>query len=402
MSGNGGSSAIRLTVGSVETKAKVISDKTHHPTYSSDTYDFIEDSGFNISAYVTDKWRVDVVGQSPEIAAGLFKNKDNQALENVKVTYSSSRSEEKWRITGNEDYDSPKFTWVNGVPMNFFAYAPIPENVVNSKDYSLKGALTISKETTSTDANYPFTYTAKAATGTDDVPSTNCDDLIFAFASNTATFGDTYGESDYGKLKSGSTDKISLTFHHALAQIRFCIDPADFTTGNIKLISAELFGPASTTPGEYMGIAASGSCTFNENATNKFVWTLGTDRYSYSQTFGTSGVSFSSGLPDTKWTSSTYGTSPDTKTLYTCTGDVLLVIPQSLTDCKVQVCIKVGDADPVYLKGNLPPTGSTGNVYWDAGNYYTYKISPTGTQDDLSLSMTLVDWAERENYVPIG
>lgn len=389
MAGKGGSRAIKLTVDGVDTKASVIDSASLHQALKA----------FKISAYVTESWRRDRIGGSPLIPAGIYVDpgfyegpydestypSDDNKLKDVTVTYSSSRSEEKWRIAGNEDYDTPAFSWVSGVATNFFAYAPVTVN----------GTRTISKADNSTDANYPFTYAAKVSG--DAVTSATCEDIIFAYTQHVASFEADSSKANYGELVDGSTDKFSLKFYHALAQIRFCVDPEDFP--DTKLISAKLVGPKSTSdPTKYVGIATSGSCNF-AGATDTFSWSSLANRYSYIQTFnGTSGVSFASGAP-TGWGSSTYGTN---RTLYTCTGDVLLVIPQILSDCGVEVTIQQTGSSPVLLQGKLPATksGST-NVSWDAGYYYTYKIGTVGTQEDLSLTMTLVDWAEREHYIPI-
>ncbi|MCQ2118619.1 MAG: fimbrillin family protein [Bacteroidales bacterium] len=372
---NRNSKAIKVTVAGVSgTKASI--------------YTTSNLSSFRIRGYVTDKWREDQVGQStPEYSAGLYSDPQGGNLKDIAVTKGSD-----WRITGNEDYDNPKFSWVNGKAMLFFAYAP-----------ATKGTLTLTKSDSSTDATFPFGYSA-TVNAAEEITSTNCDDLIFAYASNTATYESDNTSAHFGELKSGSSDVIDLKFYHALAQIRFCVDPADFTSGaDIKLIKVRLLGPKSTTAGStrYIGIASSGKCTFTGPSTFSD-WTDIQNRFAYSQTFnGTSGVSFASGLP-TGWTSKQYGTSPDVQTIYTCEGDVILVIPQNLSDCGVEVTIQEGSSDPVLLQGKLPATTSSSTtVSWDAGYYYTYKIGTTGTQEDLSLTMTLVDWAERESYIPI-
>ncbi len=375
--GEGKVSAIKLTVSGVDTKVSAITTGTIN--------------SFKISSYITGKWRVDQAAPSePEHEAGVYVDPVGGKLSGILV----SKTDDEWRIAGNEDYGNPSFSWISGVAMNFFAYAPV----------SMKGTLTINKAesgTTSIDANYPFEYSSLANTS-DEVTSSNCDDLIFAYTQHTASFGTDPADTDhYGKLIDGSTDKFSLKFYHALAQVRFCVNPADFT--DMKLVYIKLYGPKSTSdPTKYVGIASKGKCTFTGPSTFSD-WTDLSNRYIYSQTFnGDTGVHFSSGVPNDNWSSSTYGTSPNVQTIYTCNGDALLVIPQSLTECVVEVCIKDAASHLQYLKGNLPPTGDTGPVVWKSGNYYTYKIGTTGSRDELSLNMTLVDWAERESYIPIN
>ncbi len=393
MPGKGSSPAIKLTVeGVYDTKASVIT-----------TSSLQEEAVFKLSAYVTKSWQRDSVGSSGKINPGIYVDPGQysgaydastaspQTLKDVNVFYSTSYKDLHWRIEGNtdDDYVNPRFSWVNNVPINFFAYAP----------KTIKGSRSITKSDSSVDANYPFTYAALVSS--DEVTSANCDDIIFAYTSHTASFEDDHENPGFGTLKDGTSDMFSLKFYHALAQIRFCVDPADFT--DIKLVYVRLVGPASSSGSSgYLGLATSGSCTY-AGAMNTFNWvssTLG-NRHAYRQTFGTSGVTFASGLPDSKWVASKYGTNPE-KDLYTCTGDVLLVIPQTLENCGVEVGIQIGSGPVEILKGHLPATTNTStNVSWDAGYYYTYKIGTVGEREDLSLSMTLVDWSEREHYIPI-
>lgn len=364
MPGKGSSPAIKLTVeGVYDTKASVIT-----------TSSLQEEGVFKLSAYVTKSWQRDSVGSSGRINAGIYVDPGQysgaydalaaspQTLKDVDVNYSTGYKDQYWRIDGNtdDDYANPRFSWVNNVPINFFAYAP----------KTIKGTRNITKADTSVDTNYPFTYSAKVESG--EVTSVNCDDLIFACTTHKASFEDDNENPGFGTLKDGTSDMFSLKFYHALAQIRFCVDPEDFQ--DTKLIDIKLLGPESSTPSTYLGIPSSGSCTF-AGRTNTFTWSSLGNPYTYSQTFnGTSGVSFASGapVPSTNWVEGTYDTD---KTLYTCVGDVLFVIPQSLSECAVEISIQEGSNPVQILKGHLPATtsGST-NVSWAPGNYYTYKL----------------------------
>lgn len=379
MVGSGNGRTIKVKVTGVETKVS--------PTTTSTL------TSFKLSAYATAEYREIQQGPSdPKYSAGIYIDpKSASTLKDIVVSGSNSTG---WTITGNSNANSPTFSWINAIEMRFFAYAPATT--------ATNGTLTIKKLDASYDAAYPFEYSAKATS--DEVTSTNCDDIIFAYEHNTAEFEDDATDSNYGKLVNNSKDYINLTFHHALAQIRFCVDPDEW--GDLKLLYVKLYGPKSTSdPSQYVGLYTKGSCTFDSTASKMFTWSSLANRYAYSQTFnGTTGVSFSSGLPTGgAWESITYGTGATAKTFYTCTGDVLLVVPQGDNYCAVEVCIQDGTSTPVVMKGHLPVTGETGTlVYWDPDMYYTYKIGTTGSRDELGLSMTLVDWDERESYIPIG
>lgn len=271
--------------------------------------------------------------------------------------------------------------------MNFFAYAPV----------SVNGDREIKKDTTGTNsinADYPFTYAAKATSGV--VDASDCDDIVFAFTPHVATFGTDPSQSDYGKTVSGSTDIFDLTFYHALAQIRFCVSTDDDTYDpNIKLCYVKLGGVE--TSGSFSGLVSNGKCTFKMTSSldpsDYFTWSAATTpAYAYYlQEFGTSGVSFASGTP-AGWTLGSYGTSPDVHDLYICTGDTFFVIPQTLSNCAVEVGIKEGTGDVQIMKGHLPGTvsGST-DVSWEAGKYYTYKIK---AGKEFSFELLSSEWID--------
>ncbi len=342
----GHTSAIRLTVSGVkDSKASVI------------TVGSVIEEGFNISAYVTS----DVTGIAPGIFVdpGSSVGTDNgNKLKDILVTYDTSRDNEPWRITGNDGagYAGHKFSWYDGVAMNFFAYAPVSA-----------GGRTITKADNSIDSNYPFTYTTPVRDGV--VVPSDCADLVFAFAQHAAEF---------------ESDCIDIKFYHALAQIRFCLSTDDGTYDpSYELVSVRL-----------KDIRSKGNCTFN-GASHTFDWPSATldVQKDFLQTFN---ASFTGSTPS-GWTKETKKGSAFN--LYTNTGDVLLVIPQSLSECEVEVVVKQGEST-FTLSGRLPVTTAEGGLFWEAGKCYTYKIR-TSEQDKLSLSMTLVDWAEREDYIPI-
>lgn len=403
---SGSSPAIKLTVSGVETKAKVITDKVHHSSYSADMYDFIETTGFNISAYVTQAWHKEL-NDGTEIPAGLFvdpgyydgvKPAGSKALKDIKVTYDSSRDNEPWRITGNDgaNYADHRFSWVNNVPMNFFAYAPIASNTVGSVDYSIKGALDITKADTSVDAYYPFTYAAAVSSGV--VNSSDCEDLIFAYASNTATFGDDPTKDDYGKLVSGSTDLISLTFHHALSQIRFCLSTDDGTfPSTLKLVSVKL-----------KDITAKGSCTFNGVATTnagRFSWVIDdTDKADYTQDFidaqfGKTDSGTGEEIIPQNWEKSSYTENTQTYNLYICSGDVLFLLPQDPAGKELDITLQIGTADPFTVTAKLPAIDASDDTrIWEPGKYYTYKIKAFKT---VTVELIANDWIDGGSEITI-
>ena len=378
LAGFGGQApAIKLKVSGVDTKASVI------------TTESIKTGGFNISAYVTDNWRRDVIGGSPVVQKGIFIDPGpyqgaydestypdvSYKLKDIHVSYDGSRTDEKWRIAGNEDYANHKFSWVNGVPINFFSYAPV----------SATGR-TIKKDDNSTDDKYPFKYMTPTTGGV--VGPSDCADLIFAFTQHAATYESDQTSSNYGNLVDGSKDAIDIHFYHALAQIRFCLSTDDGTYDpSYKLVSVRL-----------EDINRQGECSFI-GSSHTFNWPSAdlAEPTDYLQTFN---VSFSGGTAPSGWTLGSY--SSGTYNLFTNTSDVLLVIPQSLSECAVEVTIQDGSNPARVLTGKLPATTDLSpDVSWEAGYYYTYKIGTTGEGDKLVLDMTLADWAEREHYIPI-
>lgn len=373
LAGFGNPSSIKLTVsGVMGTKASAITSES------------IKTEGFNISAYVTDTWNRDVIGNSPDIQSGIFIDPgpyegpydentypdEYYKLKDIPVYYASGA----WWIEGNEDPTAPRFSWVNGVAMNFFSYAP-----------KVAAGRTINKNDSSTDDKYPFSYTTPVTDGV--VGPSDCADLIFAFTQHTAAFESDQTNPNYGELKSGYTDKIDIMFHHAMAQIRFCLSTNDGTFNpSYELVSVRL-----------ENIKRQGECTFI-GSSQTFEWpdadlAKPTD---YLQTFN---ASFLGGTAPSGWTSGTYN--KGAFNLFTNTADVLFVIPQSLSECRVRVTLRQGESTTT-LTGKLPATTDLSpDVSWGAGKYYTYKISTSGESDKIALCITLADWAERENYIPI-
>lgn len=351
--------AIKLTVqGVMDTKASVITTSTL--------------SSFYLSSYATRSWRKDSIGQStPLHDPGLYVDPVGGSLKDIQVTKGSG-----WTITGNEDESSPAFSWLNDVAMNFFAYAPSADPTASD---AAKGTLAITKADNSLDAYYPFTYAASVVTSTNTVSSGDCDDLLFAYASNKVIYESDNTSADFGNLMSGS-ETFNLTFYHALAQIRFCVSTDDGTFNPaISLKSVTLKGVSSA------GLVANGNCTFNGSAST-FGWTLGTTKANYTQTFGgTAGsVTFGTTAP-TGWVKGSYTDSgSNTYNLYTCTDDVLFLIPQNPKDCVVDITLNVGGTDTT-ITGKLKAVDpSNSGKIWEAGKVYTYKIK-AGKNGGLDL-----------------
>lgn len=297
----------------------------------------IKTTGFVMDAYASGAYHDNET--DTDYSAGKYFSKS--------VTYASSA----WSIS-----DSPK--WINGVGINFFCHAP----------QEPAGSLAITKSDEDTSDEMTFNYTAP-------VPATNAntEDLVFAYKSQTVEY-----ESD-GSLKSGS-ESVDLTFYHALSQIRFCLSTDDGTfPSDMKLISIVLKG-AKQTDGTYPGMIASGSCVY-KGSTNIFTWTTGTEMSNYTQTFGP--AVFNSGTPS-GWVLGSYVKDSNTYNLYTCTGNVLFIIPQDHDNCAVDITMQKGTADSFTVTAKLPDTDP-----WEAGKYYSYKIKAS---KNLSLSLMASDW----------
>ena len=258
----------------------------------------------------------------------------------------------EWRIS-----DDP--TWVAGTNTHFWCWHPVA--VSGSRNIS-----TLTKDS----RELKFTYTMPVGDGTHTTDADVTDDLIFA-----------YSKKNY---KDGDDEYISIRFHHALSQIRFCVSIDDgtfdrnLTIKNITLSGLKNYGSAVFTD---TGAAGEGTGTF--------VWSDQTGNATYGQdynaSFGTSSVA--------GWNKSTYTKDSHTYTLYTCT-DVFFLVPQTLTSkAKAKIVFNDGlsDLDPV--------TVDLGTDEWQADKYYTYKIKATTLGRDILLSLSLEDWSDRDERI---
>lgn len=336
-----GTHAIRCRVVVNDTKSVPITTDGANSTTS------ITSTGFKLLGYADE----DYYSNDPKDNLGSETNpKPAGKYFESSVTHSSG-----WSVSGSPE-------WLNGVNIQFFGYAPM----------SPSGSFSITRSDTDTSDELSFSYTAP-------IPATNSNsqDIVFSYASKTVTY------DDKGNIGTGLDENIDLEFYHALSQIRFCVSTDDDTfSDELRLISIVLKG-AKKSDGTYPGLVTSGTCVF-DGGDSDFDWTMGSTMSNYTQAFGTGGADFSSSTP-TGWTKGTYTKNSTTYNLYTCTGDVLFVIPQDHTNCAVDVTVQKGaTGTPTTLTAKLPDTSS-----WVAGMYYTYKIKMT-----KSLTLTLLngDW----------
>lgn len=278
-----------------------------------------------------------------------------------------------------------EYYWINENKMVFWSWAPFDSNV--------KGTLVIDDTPviptgSATDYNkLEFSYTLP--THVDGKDADNQQDLIFAGNVESRTFTD--GTDNISAATSTNTsytrtdNQIDIKFHHALSKIQFGVDLTDNTFNqNIKIKKIEIVNVRST-----------GTCTFTAPST--FTWSdpASTDlSNTWSQSYGTDGVDFSSygsaspSLP-TDWPLNS------SNSLYI--GDnAFFVIPQTLAANATSISVTFDiDGSAITKTASLPATE------WKADHYYTYKIKAHGSMAEFSFSLSLADWSERENYIPI-
>lgn len=338
---------IRCTVGVADTRSLPITTDGS-ATNGTQSPLSIRNIGFTMNAYADEAYHDNET--NTDYSAGKYFGKT--------VSYSGGN----WTIA-----DDP--VWLNDVNLRFFSWAPS----------SPAGTLAINKDDTDcNNAQMPFTYTAAApSVSTDPMTTASTSDLIFAYNSQKVAYN-TSG------TKTSGNEEVSIKFNHAMAQIRFCLSTDDGTFGkSIKLISVKV-------KNEPVG----GSCEFNGDGTlsagTLFSWTPSTTKGDFLQTFTNAifpgpPASGTEVIP-TGWVKSSYTKNSNTYNLYTCTGDILFLVPQkNFTGKKVDVTIQEGTDDPITLTASIPD-GS-----WEAGKYYSYKIKAMKT---LSLTLLKGDWID--------
>lgn len=351
-----GSRQIRCVVGVSGTKALPITT-AGAATNGTETPLDIRDLGFTMEAYADAAYHDNETNEDFE--AGIYFTKS------VACTKGTP---DVWTIEDEPD-------WINGVNIRFFCWSPI----------ATSGTRTITPSTTvgSDELQFSYVYTPISAAYTSEA----AEDLIFAYASNKAEYGDTYGESDYGELKDGSTDEIDLTFNHALAQVRFCLSTDDGTYDkSLKLVSITLKNEPN-----------GGNCVFDGGGSiadgTMFDWTPSTTKVNFTQTFDAEfpGTGTPETIPD-DWVKSKYTEDSIDYNLYTCTGDVLFLVPQEFTGKKIDITFQKGTAEPFTLEASIP------DGTWEAGKYYTYKIKAVKI---VSLTLFKQGWIDGSSDITL-
>ena len=324
---------IRCTVGVLETRSLPISTTGIN---SITKYGFVMEA-YADSAYHDNKTDIDY-------DAGKYFTET--------VTYSSS---EGWSISNDP-------VWLNGVNLRFFCWSPL--------DSGLKGSRSITNASVKSDT-LRFSYTANSG-----YTSETTEDLIFSYNAQTVKY-------DESGSKTSGDEKVSIEFSHALSQIRFCLSTDDGTYDkSLKLVSVK-----------FKSEPVGGNCIFKGTGTvaanTMFTWTPSSSTADFTQTFnaefGKLDASSSEIVP-TDWVKGSYSKNSTTYNLYTCTGDVMFLVPQkNFTDKEIEVTFQKGTATPVTLTASLP------DDTWVAGKYYTYKIKALKT---LSLTLLASDWVK--------
>ena len=344
--------AIRFRICDVDTKAVPM------------TTTGLEQSGeFFLDAFLDDEYYDFVADPNKEhpLTERHYINGGSWFSAGPNVTYSSTAG---WTIGG-----AP--TWVAGDMMRFWCYAPI----------SVNGTRTLVTGPVSKGETVKFSYAMPTPNGSTDADI--CDDPIFA-----------YNEKNYSKAAG---DAIDLTFHHALAQVRFCVGYEDgsFDTG-LKIKSVAL-----------VGIPASGTAVFNGPASLSqsgtdpiFSWSGQTGQVTFNQVLDAVFLKKGEVAVPAGWTEDKTG-----KT-YTC-DNTFFVVPHTLApsvsstpansvDALKIVFVDGANEYPVTVAipvhpANFDPSDSSAGK-WLAGKYYTYKIGATILGRTIKATVSLMDW----------
>ena len=302
----------------------------------------IQGFGFVMEAYADEAYHDNETNE--DFSAGKYFTET--------VTYSSS---DGWTISNDP-------VWLNGVNLRFFCWSPL--------DSGLKGSRSISTADVKSDV-LNFSYTANSG-----YTSATTEDLIFSYNAQTVEY------DDKGEKTSGD-EEISIKFYHALSQIRFCLSTDDATYDkSLKLVSVK-----------FKSEPVGGTCAFKGTGTvdanTMFTWTPSSTPAAFTQTFNSEFGkldSSSNEIVPTNWVKGSYSKNSTTYNLYTCTGDVIFLVPQkNFTNKKIEVTFQKGSADPYTMTATLP------DGTWVAGKYYTYKIKALKT---LSLTLLSSDWID--------
>lgn len=349
-----GSRQIRCVVGVSGTKALPITTAGAATNGTVSPLD-IRSLGFTMEAYADEAYHDNET--NVDYTAGKYFTKS------VSCTKGSP---DVWTINGD-----PK--WLNDVNLRFFSWAPTTTSGTRTFVTT-----TYDPETPeSTKLAFDYAYDATTVSGVSSCPSTNTEDLIFAYNSQKVAY-DKYGN------KTSGNEEVSIHFYHALSQIRFCLSTDDGTYDkSLKLVSIKLKDEPNGGSCVFDGAPASGDPMFD--------WDPSTTKVNFTQAFNAEfpGTGTPETIP-TNWVKSSYTKDSTTYNLYTCTGDVLFLVPQaSLAGKKLDLTFQKGTADPFTIEASIPSDGTDDK--WEAGKYYTYKIKAVKI---VSLTLVKQDWID--------
>lgn len=191
---------------------------------------------------------------------------------------------------------------------------PTPVADADKPSYPTKDPTDPASPTSPYTGELTFSYTTPAVDGATDAD--RAEDLLFAYSKKV----------NFNPYKD--SDIINITFHHALAQVRFCVSTDDGTFDKgLKIKSISISNLATSGTGSFTD---SGNAEKNEYAyspTNdsydQFIWTGQTGNVTFGQTynadFSTSTVS--------SWAKGTYTKDSHEYNLYT-SQNVFFMTPQ--------------------------------------------------------------------------
>ncbi len=329
--------AIRITANAAGTKGTVT------------TTSLLETSGaFALDVYIAEGYEETEGGATIMPGGGKYIDSDGGA----NVTYSGG-----WIIDGNP-------SWIADTPMRFWAWHPaVPEK---GGTLTPLGPVDSDGKTDFGGEQFKFSYTAPTPDGEDDADL--LEDILFAYTKKTY---------------SGKDATVNLTFHHTLAQVRFCISTDD---GSFDAKSLGIKKIA------FDGIQTAGTVLFSDADTPSFTWTASGNRYTLGQSYNTANFLATN---VSGWTASTYTRNNQDYKLLTC-SNVFFVIPQTVGKAESQNTISVTflyQGEEIVKTIDLYDSGAD---TWLSNHYYTYKINAKTVGRDIDFSVKLVGWSDRD------
>lgn len=345
-----GNAAIKIEVTGLDTKSQVT------------TTSALEASGaFTMDAFIDDVYEDEDENVYP---AGQY-------IDGSTVGGNVRLSGRTWSLVPKSD--GTPWTWVGSIPTYFWAWYPV--NVSGRAIYGPEDIST-SPDKIKYSGKLLFSYTTPTPNQINDADRAY--DLLFAYSKQTF-------------IKKNNNDAVTITFHHALSQVRFCVSTDDGTFDATSLSIKNISISGLKTKGK-ASFSDSGNAAMN-NSHVSFDWTdlegNGTYGQNYGASFKTSSVA--------KWDKGSYTSPVDHKTynLYTC-NNVFFFIPQKVTDTN-QMTVTF-EVDGKYITKTVPIADNDG-VQWIGDYYYTYKINATRVGRDIDLSVSLAGWSDRDDKI---